>query len=362
MELMKEESNNYENVIKNTFRKEYPIYLLEVFLKNLDNEGLVYNDKRKNKNDCLLDISTFSKEKNKLEYLFKNMNGIVKKCEEFEYRRGYRYFYIFRIGDYDNNIIKSLINNKKVVVFTDDLISNDFMDTIIRKPTYKTDNGKIIFKFNLELKSKLDEENSIKHTILAIINPKLKIIEIRQDVVPIMYQTSDDFYIGKVLDIKTWILTNLCCSIDNIDFQAVAKYMKSDKKDDVIITAVSIKRDGMKAVLDSASNIDLTLPILDELRNKIDSDEIFNLDDKNVKNIRQSLINFIEEIEENSDLPAAKILWKEKGYKISSYHDEVGGKSCSFKWIGELKDEESMNYVTEYLIECEKELRESFDN
>lgn len=354
--------NEYKNIMKFTIAEEYPIYYFNSIIKKLAEDNIIYNDRRKTFNQELLDLTQIDDAKEKIIYLFNEVNEMVKKCEEFEYERAYRYAYVYKIIDFNKDVIKNLIASKYIVPYTNDNISNDKINTFIASPTCRVEDKEIILKFSVELKSKVDNNTiSYKHTILGIINLDRNTFEIRQDVVPIRYQNYDNFYIQKVKEVKAWICSFLKCKLEVMDFQAIVKYMKTYKKNEITITAVKFERDGMFAELDSAKNPNLTLPILDELRKKLYSEPIFDLDD-NTKEIRRILEDFIVDIEENSLLPAVRILWNKKGYELNSYHDKIEGQECYLKWSKSLKDKESMDYVTEYFIKCEEELRENLDN
>ena len=124
-----------------------------------------------------------------------------------------------------------------------------------------------------------------------------------------------------------------------------------------LITALKMRRNGTMAVLDSASNEFLTIPILGELKELLkENDEMFlkNEDTKGIKNI---LDKFIKNIEETSELPSVKILWHEKKIKIVVLEAYKDSDYSLLKLLDELKDGECMDYVTEYLIKCEKENR-----
>lgn len=213
----------------------------------------------------------------------------------------------------------------------------------------------------MRLISKVDDSEDLKHPVLVIIHKNYNFIEIRQDVVPMKYNPIEKFYNANSRSVRGWLEKYLECKVTDFDLQSVTKYMKSNKQEDVKITALKLKRNGMTAELDSANNSDLMLPILDELRMKIDSESIFELD-KNTKRIKKILEDFIEEIEETSDLPAAKALWKEKKYKVMLVHAEKEKDVSLIRWIGELKDKESMDYVTEYIIKCKGELDQEFQD
>jgi hypothetical protein len=353
---------DYQKNIKYTFLEEYPIYFLEMFMKKLSDESIIYNDKRKNYSKELLDLTQFTTEKEKMEYLFNNDTSIIKKCEEFEYERAYRYSYLYKFNEIDYSLINQLSNKDKIVEFSEDDKSNDVLDTLIKKPTYKMNDKEILLKFNVELKSKIEnEQQSMKHVILVRIDRDSNTIEVRQDVVPIKYQNYNNFYIQKLREVRAWIQSFLKCRLEELDFQAIARYMKINKQDDVKITAIRIERNGMIAELDSAKNIDLEIPILDELRKIIDSKEVFNANEQTLE-IKKILEDFMTDIEDNSLMPAVKILWKGLGYEISSYHDKIEGQECFIKWNKTLRDKESMDYVAKYFIKCERELREELED
>ena len=351
----------YREVQRRTIHDEYSVYSLSKLLKKLEDESIVRNDKRKKKNDELIDITNLSSEKEKISYLFNELPGMAKKCEEFEYERGYRYIYLYKYTNINLDKINSLVEENKVQLFTNNDVCNDRLVSTIGYPTYREIDNVIYLKFSMKLKSKLTDEDSIKHVILVVINRNNNLIEIRQDAVPIEYNPKDKFYNINTRAVRSWLESFLDATIERIDLQAITKYMKSNKTDEVKITALSLKRNGMKAELDSANNTDLMLPILDELRNLIDREPIFMID-KNTQGIKILLENFIEEIEETSDLPAAKILWLNNDYKVDAYHGEVIEDIPFLKWKGELKDKESIDYVTNYIIQCEKELREELED
>lgn len=349
----------YKEIVKYTFLEEYPVYFLDMFIKKLSEEKIVHNNGRIKKYDGdLLNITVFGTIKEKIQYMFENVNEIVKKCEEFEYERAYRYSYIYRVEEFDLIKIEKLINSDKLNKFTNDNQVNDIMNEFLTTPTCKVDEKTITFKFSVRLKYKTDEkEISMKHVILVILDKTLNTVEIRQDVVPIKFHSNEDFYLEKVKSAKAWISSFIGIKLEKLDIQAIIKHMKNEKKDDVKVTAITIERDGAIAALDSGKNSDLNLPILDELRQKIYTEEIFDIDE-NTKKIRTLIEDFIVDIEENSLLPAAKVLWKNDGYEISTFHSKIENEEGFIKWNKTLKDKESMDYVAEYFIKCETELRE----
>lgn len=221
----------------------------------------------------------------------------------------------------------------------------------------KIENSKIIFKFNFYLTSKDDKDDKIKYPVLVVLDKQEKIVEIRLDSVKFKYKDKEKFYKENIDKVKAWIESILKINVETIDFQAISKYIKENKSDEVIITALKMRRNGTMAVLDSASNEFLTIPILGELKELLkENDEMFlkNEDTKGIKNI---LDKFIKNIEETSELPSVKILWHEKKIKIVVLEAYKDSDYSLLKLLDELKDGECMDYVTEYLIKCEKENR-----
>lgn len=350
----------YRDIVRHTFLEEYPVYFFDMFIKELEKDNIIYNDKRKSYNEALLNISMINNAKDKLKYLFENVNNIIKKCEEFEYQRAYRYSYLYKIENFNKGIIETLKHQEKIVEFSDDSLYDDMIQNVINRPTIKEDNNINIFKFSLKLTSNIEDDSPIKHTILAIVDENLSTLEIRQDIVPVKYQNKEDFYTDIAKRVKTWIKSCVECDIQPIDFQGTIRYMKANKQNEIKIAALRLEKDGMLAELDSAKNPNLDLPILDELREMI-SLEIFDKDE-NTKSIKTMLADFIKDIEDNSLMSSAKVIWKKEGYELISYHEKTENEECYFKWRKSLKDREAMDYVTRYSMQCENEFIESINN
>lgn len=350
-----------KNIIRTTVQKEYSTYIQKKLLKKLEDKKLIKNDKRIKFEQGMIDVSTMGPEKAKINFLFENMPLMHKMCEEYEYEKGYRYTYLFKYDSMDKDRIKEHIKEGRVVVFTDDEICNDISKMIIANPTYKEDEKRIYIKFSLRLSSKLDNGDTIKHIILVVIHKDSNLLEIRQDIVSMLYNPRDKFYEENTKKVISWLKAHINLQDKKLDLQAIIRHMKTTKKEEVTITALKLKRDGMIAELDAATNTEQILPILDELRKKIYTEEIFEIDD-NTRKIKEMLEEFIEDIEENSDLPAAKAYWIGEKYKVNAYHGETVDEIPYLRWIGELRDKESIDYVTRYIMQCERELAAEFED
>ncbi|NFM30695.1 hypothetical protein FDC02_05170 [Clostridium botulinum] len=351
--------NEYKNILEETILNEYPVYFQKSIIQMLEERKIVFNDKRRKNNENLLDLTRYTKEKEKLKAVFNETNNIVKCCEYFEYIRAYRYCAIFRMKNFDKNIINDLIKSKKVIQVNEDIDYNDILEIVAYKPTYKQDENYIYLKFNFVLNNREDNFKKIKYPVLVIINKDMNIFEIRLDTISFKYKDNENFYKDKIGKVNAWVVSYLKCQVLNIDFQAITRYMKNEKKDDVTIVALKMKRDGTIAFLDSASNDEMIIPILGELKNIVSlNKELFNKTTDTIK-IKTIIEDFISEVEETSDLPSVKILWHKEKIKLLAMHGYKEEDYSLFKYSDELGDKERMDYVTKYFIECEKQARES---
>lgn len=345
--------------------KEYPAYYRDKILKKLKGKGLIFNDKRSKNEKALLDVSNMNDSFEKLKYIIENLENSISEVEEFEYERAYRYCSIFTISNYSDSILERLDTNGQIRKFAE---NNDYLSVNGIYPTYKVETNKTILKFSFLYKSKDGNDTRIKYPVLAIIHKDLNILEIRFDTIPFSYKSSESFYMKVIGNVKSWITSvlNLGISesekevtVDDINFQAVVKYMRDEKIDEVTIVALKMRRNGMVAYLDASANEELTIPILGELKELLKNNrELLDT----CPDIRNLLYGFINKIEDTSDLPSVKILWHEKKVKVLLTHNYQGETYTLFKYYDELNDTEMMNYVTEYLISCKKENDKLFED
>ncbi len=353
--------DEFKTIMQKTIEQCYPEYTWTGLFKYIENKGCIRYDGRKSLKQNQIDISNLQTNKDKLDYLFNHLHNIVLMCEGFEYEKAYRYSSIFKYNSINLENIESMFKCQLARKFDENEASNDELYECFKKPTIKIDGNKIYIKFSLKKINKIDENIAIKYSVLTIIDKEYRTIEIRQDILPIQYQTIEKFYAHNIIEVKEWLRYHLKVTIEELDLQAITRFMKSKKTDDVKVTAMRIRRAGMLADLDAASNADLTLPIIDELRTIIKKNAIFT-NNTTGRDIKKILETFMMDIEEKSDLPSAKILWIEKKIQIHMYHGEVEGEVPLLRWLGELKDKECMDYVTHYIINSEKELRAELED
>ncbi|WP_040330230.1 hypothetical protein [Clostridium ihumii] len=359
--------DEYTKIIKETVLNEYPAYFQKKIIKRLSEKKEIHIDRRQKNDKNLLDVTMCNSIKDTMKYILDNHDRTIKEIEMFEYEKGYRYCSIFAISNYDDALLEKL-KGVKIKKFSDDITEYDNVNFTVMNPTYKIMDDKTIFKFSIYLKNRDDENKRIKYPILAIIHKDIDALEIRLDTVTFAYKNKESFYKDNINSVLAWLRSMLCFNedsrvmIDNINFESIVRYMKKEKVDDVTIVALKMRRDGMMAYLDSASNEELMIPILGELKKLLykEKDKFEKSDD--TKEIKKILDDFMEEIEETSSLPSVKILWEEKKIKILLTHGYKNEEYTLFKYSDELGDEEMMNYVTNYIIGCKKELDKKCDN
>lgn len=360
----------YKAIIEETTVKEYPTYYQDKILKLLKEKKLIYNDKRYKNEKNLLDVTRYDKSNDKLKFIIENLEVAIKEIEIFEFKRAYRYCSIFSITNYTDDLLDKF-NGEQINKFSEDINVFDDLSFTAVNPTCKIESDKTIFKFSFLLSNKDDTSKRIKYPILAIIHKDINTLEIRLDTVQFAYRDKELFYNDRINSILAWFKSVLNMGItteeqkviiDNINFEAIVKYMRAEKNDDVTIVALKMRREGMMAYLDAASNEELTIPILGELKKLISENERIFEKNKDTKDIKSIITRFINEIEETSSLPSVKALWGEKKIKVLLTHGYQNEEYTIFKYSDELGDEEMMDYVTKYLVQCKKELDEKFNN
>lgn len=354
----------YKEIVKETVLNEYPTYYQDKILRMLKEEKLVFNDKRSVNKLNLLDITSYNKTYDKMRCVIDKLDKAVKKIEWFEFNRAYRYSVIFKINNYSDNMLDELFEKKWIKIFSEDISERDVVKTSAYAPTCLIEEIKTKFKFSFELANKSEPYKSIKYTVLAIIHKDINILEIRLDTASYNYRDSEVFYKEKIKSVKSWFYGAFKdeITIENIDLEPVVKYMKLEKFDEVTIVALKMRRDGMVAYLDSASNEELMIPILGELKDLLNKEEDKFNKNKYTKEIKIMLDNFILKVEEMSELPQVSILWDKKKVKVTLTHEYNKEKYSLFRYSDELGEEEMMDYVTKYIIDCKRELDEKCDN
>ena len=166
-------------------------------------------------------------------------------------------------------------------------------------------------------------------------------------------KASTSFYIKKIDNMRKWIEDELLTSLLALDFEYTVECIRKDAEEkEVIVSAQSMNiNGGAKATLDSTSSQVLILPILDEIKNLLeDNIDLFEESKKGYNLIK----NYIDELEEESDLPWVTLSFNKKAqvkflFELSTRRDYTLLNYYSGDQIKRLGREEMKN-VTKSII------------
>ena len=347
--------STYKANLQKTISGFYPAYLKKELLKQVINDGLAINNKKKSsqlsfKFADIIDVTECETLDEKIDSIL-TADNVLHFIEEFEYRRQYRHFCYFKCSEIPSDKLEELVETGKVHLFDK---KGDPLIASYEKPSLYIVDNLVYLKFSNILNNEIG--NQIKFTIICVLDREQNIIELRFDRVGIAYKNSYNFYRDKINSILDYLKENLSVTIENIDFKAVIDYIKSEK-DNISIYAQRMQRNGTTAYLEAYDDGDGVMPILGELGGFIEENtELFETD-LNTKLIRDKLMAFIKEIEVKSDMPMVKVKLDDKDIKFGITHNYKGTEYSLFMYYGELLgDKEMMGYVRNYLIGCNREL------
>lgn len=343
--------STYKVNLQKTISDFYPAYLKKELLKQVVNDGLVVNNKKKSNQlsfsfASIVDVTECDTLDEKISSILTKDN-ILQFIEEFEYKRQYRHFCYFKCSEIPATKFEELVENGAVRLF--DRKGEALIDSYDKPSLYIVDNL-VYLKFSEALNN--ETGNQIKFTVICVVDKEQNIIELRFDRVGIAYKNSYNFYRDKILE---YLKRNLSVNIENIDFKSVIDYIKSEM-DNISIYAQRMQRNGTTAYLEAYDDGDGVMPILGELGDFIKVNEELFETDLNTKLIRDKLDAFIKEIEVKSDMPMVKVKLDDKDIKFGITHNYKGTDYSLFMYYGELLgDKEMMDYVRNYLIGCNRE-------
>ena len=357
----------YKKCLVETITNEYPIYFQKHIISFLKENGVIKTKKSKKKKnpninqisyilDDKLDLSEIKEVGKRVELSINSAKNACRLIEQHEYEKQYRHCAIFKYSNLNREVIISLISMGKLNDFDSEEFQFDFVDFVGSKPTIKENEEMLNVKFNFLLENINDKSKKIKYSIVVVFHKDIEVVEIRFDSVSFEYKRNLQFYKQKINAVRSWLFSSLKIELGIINFRSVVDYIASDcNKKEIRIVAQDMARNGMRALLDSSSNEELTIPILGELKEFIQK-HIKEFDEAPI--VKELISDFIEEIEETSDLPMVKLFWIDKNIKVGVNHDYKAQDYSLFKYFDELKDMERMNHVTRYLNDCKRNLAE----
>lgn len=345
----------------------YPSYVKKFILKELKKEGSVIDDEKDVSSMELfsdiydrINVTEFKTLDEKFRFLL-DYDKILSVIEEYDYRKPYRHFCYFKCSNLQEEKIKLLIDEGKIIVFNpkEQKPVDEFDDEVYRPTIYQLED-QIFFKFSYHLKDKLNDE-SIKYVMLAIFDKRYGLLEIRFDRVGVVYKYSQTYYKDQIASILEYFHNYLELQIEYIDFKAVVEHVFSTKTD-ITIVAKRMLRNGTMAHLEAYEDEETVLPILGELENLIeDNKSLFERND-DTKSILQLLEHFLKEIDVKSDMPVVKIRIDDSGIKFGITHNYKDTEYSLFMLYGELIGEEMMNHVKDYVMRCYREFGEAISS
>lgn len=341
------------NIFKNSIMSTYPSYMKKTILKQVVDDGLVINNKKKDNQLTLnftdsIDVTDDNTLDEKINHILDN-DAVLAFMEEYEYKKAYRHFCYFKISEISLEKIEMLVEENKLNVFDKkELLPIDEFD----KPSIYIVGDEITFKFSINLSN--DTGSNIKYVILAVIDKVNDIIEFRFDKIGFEYKNTYNFYKEQIEKRLKYLEDNINLKVENIDFKALVDFIKD--KDDITIYAKRMTRNGTTAYLEAFEDEESIIPILGELNTFIEKNEILFESNDETRDLRKKLLEFINEIEVKSDMPMVKIRLDSDNIKFGITHNYKDTEYSLFMLYGELVGKkEMMSSVREYLMQCSRE-------
>lgn len=360
-------SKEYIEIQKNSLNIVYPAYMKKRLLSILADKGLIINNKRMSNggNNLLLpDVSYYEDVNSKINFLFENMNNerLIKSIEDLEFSKEYRHMLWFEVGNFNIERIFEKIKNdgNDTFLLYNDEFKHDIVDYNASTVSIKQSSSNLYIKFNYLLEGKTDsfKGKKIKFIVLVRIDIENKILEICFDKVKFDFKPTQNFY-SEIINSTIEKMEDLFeISVVTIDFKELIHYIKR-VKEDVVIVAMKMRRNGTIAHLDSFENEDYVIPILGELKMFMEDNATLLSANNKCEEIKKKLDYFINTIEETSDLPNVKLVWPEERINIGADHNYHDQDYSLFMLYDELNEgRRRIDYVRDYFIKCYKELGE----
>lgn len=339
----------------------YTNQVINKLVKNLLSEGIA-TEKEDEQNGKVYIGDKLSK-KQGLRYCITESERAVKSIEEWEFEKNYKYSLYLEIGHFDGENMAELIKENKVKLY-DDLTISEPLHPIIDTPTLRSYGDNLFFKFLIKLKATDTEghESKCRYPIIAIIYPKLDIIELRFEAMGSIYGREKFRYVYEAI---SWLRNNLNTTVSPLDLRDAAEYIKEHGDEKSVVLAAQDMRmaSGGKATVDVGNDDTNVLPFIGELKVLLNEyEDEFN----KAPLIKNILEEFIYDKENLSDFPWVKFRFEERDIEVKITFD-YGKENISLlqhyhsqlvKNIGK----ERMDYVTTYISEVRNAIEELSDD
>lgn len=363
-ENVNDSESSYKKLLTSTISEGYPKYMQDSLLKKMEKGEvlLLKKGKKTPRGKDILDLSEVESTIEQLSLAIDREQKAVKHIERNEFYKSYKYAAVFHVDQINEDLIKDLQDKGEINDFLSPSYNHDFSTNILQgvaKPTSLVIENVFMFKFSKVLSGHIpgsEEKKQIKYPILGIYFKHMNILEVRLDSAGAIYRPTDLFYESQIDSVLDWFERKLQASFTPVNFPPVIEYIKKNKQAEVVVDAQSMSfQKGGKAILENGINENYVLPLLGELKELIRANqELFD----NNPEIKKLLETFVTETETLADLPWITLVWKSDKTKVKFKFGVTDEDYTILQYYGRHSEMEKMNYVTEYIIENQKELRE----
>lgn len=348
--------NNYLEYLERT-AEAYPDkvkrYLIKQFIqsgiatKNIDASGQLCLDGLES-----IDIS----EKDLSEQLLACIRQSKRACyflEKWEFLKDYKYSVIFTCTNF-----VSVLKKVKEIAPLEDCYENDYLYTSFIKPvTFDKDNY-FFLKFNLAyaaIHPLTQEEFLTKYPFIVVFHKKGELIEFRFDVLKRVFlsdKKEPTIYSELITEMIYYLKEHFMCDLVPLSLDFMVNVCKHDENVKLIAQYMKLPSGG-NAQLEVGKNQECVLPFIGELRSLLNDNQT---ELEKVPDFRETLEQFMFEMEEMSDYPWIELLW-ENEIKTRSIHvkfvfNYMNNSYCLIQHYSSnvLIGMERMNYVIEYIV------------
>lgn len=362
--------DNYLEYIKKTV-ESYSIKTKKYLIKQFIENGIAIKETNTLNKQIYLDdtnsIIILDKDNNLSEQFSECIHK--NKCainflEKWEFIKDYKYSVIFYCNDF-----KSILDKvKNMPIIEDDYENNHIYDCFTSPIKFNKDDYYFL-KFNLAYSAihpLTQEELLIKYPFIVVFHEKGELIEFRFDVLKKVFlsdKKEQTIYSDLINEMIDYLKTNYNCNLKPLNLDFMINTCKNDKKVKLIAQYMRLPSGG-HAQLEVGNNQKYILPFIGELKSLINENKS---DLQKVPKFRESMEQFMFEMEEMSDYPWIELLW-ENDIKTRNIHTKfifnyMNNSYCLIQhyYSNVLIGMERMNYVIEYIINNRKNSQSEFE-
>lgn len=296
-----------ENILSYTLETigDYTMPVIHKMVEKLVDDGIATRSEQEKDDKIYIGDVT---EKSSLSYCIKKDNNLIKKIEEWEFDKNYKYSMYFTLSNCSKESFDKCLEQRKMLNY-DKLTECEELHSVIDKPSLKVSQNLYYLKFNLKLDATnaLGEELKKRYSVLAVFNMDANLMELRFDSIEAAF-TRDKFkYAYSALE---WIRRFIGATITAEDFHDEINYIrKHGKEKGIILSGQSmLMASGGKATVDIGNDNSQVLPFIGELKMIMEQHkEAF----EKASEIKEALEKFIYEKENLSEFPWVKFKFGE---------------------------------------------------